>query len=89
MTGAHEFWLQCESHSCRLEQESEHQPQFIKAGAIKHMEQVMKWAHPGPAEGTLNIYITGGGGVKNSLSLIRHHALAIRQRLGEQPPNFS
>lgn len=58
MTGAHEFWRQRESHSFCLEHFPEHQPQLMKAGALRHMEQVMKWAHPGPAVGTLNIYMT-------------------------------
>lgn len=55
MTGAHESSFHCKSHSCCLEQNPEHQPQFMKREAIRHMEQVLKCAHPGPREGTLNI----------------------------------
>lgn len=59
MTGAHEFLLHCDSpHSCCLEQTPEHQPQPMKRGAIRHMEHVLKWAQPGPREGTLNIWNT-------------------------------
>lgn len=57
MTGAQESSVHCEVHSCLLEQIPEHQPQLMKRGAIKHMEHVIKCAHPGPAEGTLNIWI--------------------------------
>lgn len=55
MTGAHESSFHCKSHSCCLEQNPEHQPQFMKREAIRHMGQVLKCAHPGPREGTLNI----------------------------------
>lgn len=56
ITGAQESSFHCEAHSCCLEQIPEHQPHFMKSGAIKHTEHVIKWAHPGPAEGTLNIW---------------------------------
>lgn len=92
MTGAHVFWLQCELHSGRLEHFPEHQPQFMKAGAIRHVEQVIKWAHPGPAEGTLNICTTertkrNGRASKHSVSHIRCHALDIM--LGKYSSDFS
>lgn len=62
MTGAHEASFHCEVHSCCLEQLPEHQPQLMKRGALKQMEHVKKCAHPGPAEGTLNILIKERGG---------------------------
>lgn len=55
MTGVHESLFHFEAQSRCLKQIPEHQPQFMKRGAIKHLEHVIKWAHPGPAEGTLNI----------------------------------
>lgn len=59
MTGSHELLLHCDSeHWCCREQTPEHQPQSMKRGAIRHMEHVLKWAQPGPREGTLNIWST-------------------------------
>lgn len=57
MIGAQESLFHCEVHSCCLEQIPEHHPQLMKRGAVKHAEHVIKCAHPGPAEGTLNIYM--------------------------------
>lgn len=55
MTGAQDFVFHREAHFSFLEQTPEHQPQFMKRGALRHVEHVIKCAHPGPAEGTLNI----------------------------------
>lgn len=57
MMGPQDFLFHCELHSSCLEQIPEHQPQFMKNGAFKHMGHVLKCAHPGPVEGTLNILI--------------------------------
>ena len=57
MTGAQEFLSHFDVHSCCLEQIPEHHPQFMKLGAIRHMEHVIKCAQPGPTDGTLNILI--------------------------------
>lgn len=59
MTGAQESLLHFEVHSFCLEQVPEHQPHFMKCGAVKHLEHVRKCAQPGPAEGTLNIFKRG------------------------------
>lgn len=56
MTGAHESLFHCDAHSCCFEHFPEHQPQFMKSGAVKHLEHVAKCVQPGPVEGTLNIW---------------------------------
>lgn len=61
MTGAQESLFHCEVQLSFLEHFPEHQPQFMKCGAVKHTEHVRKWAHPGPAEGILNILIREKG----------------------------
>lgn len=56
MMGTQESVFNCEAHgSLCLKHIPEHQPQFMKRGAIKHVEHVLKCSHPGPAEGTMNI----------------------------------
>lgn len=61
MMGAQVSVFHCEVHSCCLEQTPEHQPQSMKRGAVRHMRHVTKCAHPGPADGTLNILMKERG----------------------------